>query len=144
MRFLLVLFQMLLVRQTLTEILLEVTNEEIRLVSKEMKERYQKKSRKNSSLFLKANENTIDDIVSEVKSKRGAIEIKCVNLPQKLGLSAYADSDSSSGDEDNNESGLLSKKSIGNESEPDSDGDSEEDLKVRKNLMLGSDCSVQF
>lgn len=38
------LFQMLLVRQTLTEVLLEVTNEEIRTVSQEMKQRFQKKS----------------------------------------------------------------------------------------------------
>lgn len=38
------LFQMLLVRQTLTEVLLEVTNEEIRAVSQEMKQRFQKKS----------------------------------------------------------------------------------------------------
>lgn len=37
------LFQMLLVRQTLTEVLLEVTNEEIRAVSQEMKQRFQKK-----------------------------------------------------------------------------------------------------
>lgn len=37
---------MLLVRQTLTEILLEVTNEEIRAVSQEMKQRYQKKSKR--------------------------------------------------------------------------------------------------
>lgn len=36
---------MLIVRQSLTEILLEVTNEEIRCVAKEMKQRYQKKSR---------------------------------------------------------------------------------------------------
>lgn len=50
------LFQMLLVRQTLTEVLLEVTNEEIRAVSQEMKQRYQKKSEwgelKVQSVFL--------------------------------------------------------------------------------------------
>lgn len=128
---------MLLVRQTLTEVLLEATNEEIRAVAIETKSKIQKKSETplihHLIMFV-----CWSSAPSELKSKPKIVPILVGKslLTQKLGLAAYGDSDSDDdgGDSDNGKS-TPSKKT---DNDSSTDEDSEDELRVINDLKISN------